>query len=90
MPTIKGLRRRGYTAIALNAFCTDIGVSRNDNTIEVCMICYTHTRIYAHSYQTYTYVVTVNFVCVHSINGNAYCHHSSVCRCYLSLLRYTG
>eukprot|EP00953_Heterococcus_sp_UTEX-ZZ885_P029873 15822-Heterococcus_DN1.PRE.1 len=40
MPTIKGLRRRGYTADALNAFCTDIGVSRNDNTIEVERLTY--------------------------------------------------
>ncbi|CAM9553486.1 unnamed protein product [Pylaiella littoralis] len=35
MPTIKGLRRRGYTAEILNKFCEDIGVTRNDNLIEV-------------------------------------------------------
>ncbi|CAM9662950.1 unnamed protein product, partial [Ectocarpus sp. 8 AP-2014] len=35
MPTIKGLRRRGYTAEILNRFCEDIGVTRNDNLIEV-------------------------------------------------------
>ncbi len=34
MPTIKGLRRRGYTAAALNRFCCDIGVTRNQNFIE--------------------------------------------------------
>jgi glutaminyl-tRNA synthetase len=34
IPTINGLRRRGYTAEAINAFCRDIGVSRNDNTVE--------------------------------------------------------
>lgn len=34
MPTIKGLRRRGYTADALNRFCSDIGVTRNENLIE--------------------------------------------------------
>ncbi len=28
MPTIKGLRRRGYTAEVLNKFCEDIGVTR--------------------------------------------------------------
>lgn len=28
MPTIKGLRRRGYTAEILNKFCEDIGVTR--------------------------------------------------------------
>jgi glutaminyl-tRNA synthetase len=34
MPTIKGLRRRGYTAEALNRFCSDVGVTRNENLIE--------------------------------------------------------
>lgn len=34
MPTIKGLRRRGYTAEALNRFCNEVGVSRNANMIE--------------------------------------------------------
>ena len=34
MPTISGLRRRGYTASALNRFCEDIGVTRNENLIE--------------------------------------------------------
>jgi len=34
MPTIKGLRRRGYTAKAVNRFCSDIGVTRNENLIE--------------------------------------------------------
>ena len=34
MPTIKGLRRRGYTPEALNRFCSDIGVTRNENLIE--------------------------------------------------------
>ena len=28
MPTIKGLRRKGYTAEILNAFCQDIGATR--------------------------------------------------------------
>ena len=34
MPTIKGLRRRGYTPAILNAFCNDIGVTRNENVVE--------------------------------------------------------
>ena len=34
MPTIKGLRRRGYTSEILNAFCLDIGVTRNENVIQ--------------------------------------------------------
>ncbi len=31
--TLNGLRRRGYTPEAINAFCRDIGVSRTENTI---------------------------------------------------------
>lgn len=34
MPTIKGLRRRGYTPEAMNAFCRDIGVTRNENVVQ--------------------------------------------------------
>jgi glutamyl/glutaminyl-tRNA synthetase len=30
-----GLRRRGYTAEILNTFCKDIGVTRNENVIQV-------------------------------------------------------
>lgn len=32
MPTIKGLRRRGFTPAAINAFCADISVSRTTTT----------------------------------------------------------
>jgi glutaminyl-tRNA synthetase len=31
MPTILGLRRRGYTASMINDFCNEIGVSRKGN-----------------------------------------------------------
>jgi glutaminyl-tRNA synthetase len=34
MPTIKGLRRRGYTREIINTFCRDIGVTRNENLVE--------------------------------------------------------
>jgi glutaminyl-tRNA synthetase len=34
MPTIKGLRRRGFSAEIMNAFCCEIGVTRNENTVE--------------------------------------------------------
>lgn len=34
MPTIKGLRRRGYTPEILNAFCREIGVTRNENVVQ--------------------------------------------------------
>ena len=35
MPTLKGLRRRGYTPQAIREFCDRIGVTRKENTIEV-------------------------------------------------------
>jgi glutaminyl-tRNA synthetase len=31
--TINGLRRRGYTPEAINAFCRDVGVTRTDNLV---------------------------------------------------------
>jgi glutaminyl-tRNA synthetase len=34
MPTIKGLRRRGYTPAIINAFCKDIGATRNANVVQ--------------------------------------------------------
>jgi glutaminyl-tRNA synthetase len=34
MPTIRGLRRRGYTPAIMNSFCDEIGVARADGTIE--------------------------------------------------------
>jgi glutaminyl-tRNA synthetase len=35
MPTICGMRRRGYTPEAVRAFCAKIGVSKYDSTIEM-------------------------------------------------------
>ncbi|PKF50520.1 glutamine--tRNA ligase [Enterovibrio nigricans] len=35
MPTISGLRRRGYTSAAIREFCKRIGVTKQDNTIEM-------------------------------------------------------
>src|SRR5262249_42551051 len=35
MPTIRGLRRRGYTPEAIRAFCTRIGVSKFEGTIDI-------------------------------------------------------
>jgi glutaminyl-tRNA synthetase len=34
MPTIKGLRRRGYNRDVINGFCKDVGVTRNFNTVQ--------------------------------------------------------
>ncbi len=38
MPTIVGLRRRGYTAGALRLFCERIGVSKSDSLIDVSVL----------------------------------------------------
>ncbi len=35
MPTIAGLRRRGFTAASIREFCNRIGVTRQDNSIEM-------------------------------------------------------
>ena len=38
MPTIAGLRRRGYPAAALRHFCEEVGTSRSDSTVDVAML----------------------------------------------------
>lgn len=38
MPTIAGLRRRGYTAAAIQEFCMRIGVTKMENTVEMGML----------------------------------------------------
>ncbi len=38
MPTISGLRRRGYTPEAIREFCERIGVAKRDSTVEVEML----------------------------------------------------
>ena len=35
MPTISGMRRRGYTAEILNTFCNDVGATRASNVVEM-------------------------------------------------------
>ncbi len=35
MPTIAGMRRRGYPAAAIRDFCARIGVTKSDNTVEM-------------------------------------------------------
>lgn len=35
MPTVSGLRRRGYTAAAIRDFCSRIGVTTSDNNVEI-------------------------------------------------------
>lgn len=38
MPSIAGLRRRGYTPEAIRAFCGGIGVTKSDNLVEMAML----------------------------------------------------
>jgi glutaminyl-tRNA synthetase len=40
MPTLAGLRRRGYTSEAIRAFCDRIGVARRDGTVDVALLEY--------------------------------------------------
>jgi glutaminyl-tRNA synthetase len=38
MPTISGLRRRGYTPEAIRDFCERIGVAKSNSTVEIAML----------------------------------------------------
>ena len=38
MPTLAGLRRRGYTAEAIRDFCARIGVAKKENVIDVALL----------------------------------------------------
>ncbi|MCL1944758.1 MAG: glutamine--tRNA ligase/YqeY domain fusion protein [Firmicutes bacterium] len=38
MPTLVGLRRRGYTANSIKKFCNDIGVSKSNSTVDIAML----------------------------------------------------
>ena len=38
MPTISGLRRRGYTAESIRLFCEKIGVAKRDNLIDLSLL----------------------------------------------------
>ena len=38
MPTVSGMRRRGYTPEAIRQFCAAIGVAKNDNLIDMALL----------------------------------------------------
>ena len=38
MPTLSGMRRRGYTPEAIRTFCERIGVSKNDSLIDMALL----------------------------------------------------
>ena len=40
LPTLAGLRRRGYTPSAIRAFCERIGVARRDNMVDLSLLEY--------------------------------------------------
>ena len=40
MPTLSGLRRRGYTPEAIREFCERIGVAKRDGTVDIALLEY--------------------------------------------------
>ena len=38
MPTIAGIRRRGYTPAAMRDFCSRIGVAKKENVIDIALL----------------------------------------------------
>ena len=38
MPTLAGLRRRGFTAASIRNFCESVGVSRSESTVDLSML----------------------------------------------------
>jgi len=40
MPTLSGMRRRGYTPEAIRAFCEKIGVAKRESTVDVALLEY--------------------------------------------------
>ena len=38
LPTLSGLRRRGYTAASIRDFCRRIGVTKSDNNVELALL----------------------------------------------------
>lgn len=38
MPTLSGMRRRGYTADSIRNFCETVGVSRSESTVDMSML----------------------------------------------------
>jgi len=40
MPTLRGLRRRGYTPRAIRKFCDTVGMAKRDSTVEIALLEY--------------------------------------------------
>ncbi|MGE5816364.1 MAG: glutamine--tRNA ligase/YqeY domain fusion protein [Acidobacteriota bacterium] len=38
MPTLSGMRRRGYTPEAIRAFCDEIGVAKRENIVDIALL----------------------------------------------------
>ena len=38
MPTVAGMRRRGYTPEAIRNFCAEIGVAKNDTVVDIALL----------------------------------------------------
>ncbi len=56
MPTISGMRRRGYPPEAIRAFCRRIGVSKTDSTVDVALLEH-HVREYLNEHAQRRYAV---------------------------------
>ncbi len=38
MPTLRGIRRRGFSAAALRAFCTEVGITKSEGVVDVGLL----------------------------------------------------
>lgn len=38
MPTVSGMRRRGYTAAAINNFCDTVGIAKRENIVDLSLL----------------------------------------------------
>ena len=45
MPTLAGIRRRGYTPESIRDFCSRIGVAKRDNVVDVALLEHAFARI---------------------------------------------
>jgi glutaminyl-tRNA synthetase len=61
MPTISGLRRRGFTPESIRDFCERIGVAKSNSLVDVAMLEHNHTSDKYTTYRLYGDVSPVKF-----------------------------
>ncbi|XBC44220.1 MAG: glutamine--tRNA ligase [Buchnera aphidicola (Schlechtendalia peitan)] len=66
IPTISGLKRRGYTASSIQTFCEKIGITKQDNIIELSLLesCIRNDL----NLNTFRYMAVINPIQVHICN----------------------